>query len=408
MMIKLIKLLLLLSMMNSAAVLAKEASQFLLTEKTYKVLEAAQTLIAEDKYVAAGKQLKSLLTKVKDKPYEQAVVQQTLGYLYSNQENYKQAAIYFQSALSSNALPDKVGHNLRYNLAQLLIADEQYKKGIAMLELWLTAEAKPANSAYVLLASANYRIKKYKSVVKHISTAISNDSSAKEAWFQLLLSAHLELKQYKSAIKVLERLLTSYPYKKSYWQQLTALYLQQNKEFTALAVRMLSQRLELGDGKTLVRLADMYRYLHIPYKSARLLNDAMDKGVIEADFDNLIRLADSWLAAKETEQAVAVLQQAGLLDNSGESDFKQGQVLIGLEHWQQATAALTVSLEKLSGKRVGTANLLLGMAYYYLDDFAAAKASFNKAVKYENERNQAAQWLRHLNKQPGTANANEA
>jgi tetratricopeptide (TPR) repeat protein len=378
---------------------AENDKQYLLTEKTYNALNAVQELIAADSYAKAETQLTALLKKVSDKPYEKAIVQQTLGYLYSSQENYKQAAVFFQQALDSGALPDKVSHNLKYNLAQLLLADEQYKAGLSMLEAWLKVEASPPNSAYVLLASGYYRVKNYPQVVKHISTAIERDKSTSEAWHQLLLSAHLELKQYKAAIKVLETLITLYPYQKNYWNQLTALYLQQNKEFTALAVRMLSQRLELGDGKTLISLADMYRYLHIPYKSAQLLNDALEKGTIAQDFDNLTRLADSWLAAKEAEKAATVLQQVAELDDSGESDFKHGRVLIGLEHWQQAVQPLTRSLQKLSGKEVGSASLLLGMAHFYNDDLAAAKEMFTKAVDYENERNQAGQWLRHVTKQ---------
>lgn len=381
------------------AIAAKQDTQYLLTEKTYKALNVTQELIAADKYTQAEKQLNDLLKRVADVPYEKAIVQQTLGYLYSSQENYKKASVFFQSALDSGALPDKVSHNLHYNLAQLLLADEQYKEGLLMLEAWLKEEASPPTSAYVLLASAYYRVQNYQQVVKHISTAIGQDESANEGWYQLLLSAHLELKQYKAAIKVLETLITLYPYQKNYWNQLTALYLQQNKEFTALAVRMLSQRLELGDGKTLISLADMYRYLHIPFKSAQLLNDALEKGTIEQDFDNLTRLADSWLAAKEAEKAAAVLQQAADLDDSGKSDFKHGRVLIGLEQWQQAVQPLTRSLQKMSGKEIGSASLLLGMAHFYNEDLAAAKEMFTKAVDYENERNQAGQWLRHVTKQ---------
>lgn len=389
---------LLLMLVVSSFTFAKEENQYLLTERTYKALVSAQELIAEDKFSEAETKLNALLGRVKAQSYEMAVVQQTLGFLHSSQTQYKKAATFFQSALDSEALPEKVSHNLRYNLAQLLLAEEQYKKGLTMLETWLKVEASPPNSAYVLLASAYYRVKNFKQVIKHISTAIKNDKTAKESWYQLLLSAHLELKQFKSAIKVLETLITLYPYKENYWKQLTALYLQQNKEFTALAVRMLAQRLELGDGKTLIQLANMYRYLNIPYKSAQLLSDAIEKGQIVADLDNLTRLADSWLAAREMEKAVTVLQQAAALDDSGESDLKQGRVLVGIEQWQQAVQPLTQSLQKLSGDKKGAASLLLGMVHFYLDDLAAAKTMFTQAVAFEDERNQAGQWLRHIDK----------
>lgn len=397
MMMSIFKLpLLIVFMLMTLTVVAKDDDSYLLTEKTYKALSAAQSLMDENKFSVAEVQLKSLLNQSESSAYEHAVVQQTLGYLYSSQEDYKQASVLFQQAIDSNALPEKVSHDLRYNLGQLFLADEQYNKGIAMLERWLKAEASPPNSAHVLLASAYYRIKNYKKTIEHIRIAIKNDKSAKEAWHQVLLSAHLELKQYKSAISVLETLITLYPYQKNYWAQLSALYLQQNKEFTSLAVKMLAQRLELGDRKTLISLADMYRYLHIPYKSALLLTQGIESGVIESNLENLSRLADSWLAAKEDAKAATILKKVAELDVSGESDLKYSRVLFGLEQWQDTTEPLSKSLKKLKGKRRGAAYLLLGMTQFHLNQLSQAKASFTKAVAFENQRNQAGQWLRHV------------
>ena len=396
------------SLCMTVVVSAADDNQYLLTEKTYKSLESAQILMADENYKEAETKLNALLKQVDSASYEQAIVQQTMGYLFSTQEDYKKASQYFQKALESNALPEKVSHDLTYNLAQLLLADEQYKKGISLLETWLKTDASPPNSAYVLMASANYRVKEYKKTIEYIRIAIKNDDSVNESWHQVALSAHLELKQYKSAIKVLETLLTSYPYKKRYWSQLSALYLQQNKEFSSLAVKMLAQRLELCDAKTLVNLANMYRYLHIPYKSAQLLTKGIEDGVIKADFDNLNKIADSWLSAREYQKAADVLQKITALDDSGESDLKYGRVLFGMEQWQQAVTPLMRAIENLKGGKVGGALLLLGMVQFHLDDLEQAKKQFTKSVKFENERNQAGQWLRHVNRQLESEAKNES
>jgi len=395
-MIQLKQLIAILLLLHISPLWAKSDDKYLLTEKTYKALSVAQELMAEDKNTQAEKQLNKLLSEVTADSYEQAVVQQTLGYLYSSKENYKKASQLFQQALDSKALPDKVSRDLQYNLGQLLLADDQYKKGVQILEQWLQNEAQPPTSARVLLASAYYRLQSYTKTIEHISIAIKKDKSAKEAWYQILLSAHLELKQYKSAIKVLETLVSTYPYNKTYWSQLASLYLQQDKDFTALAVKMLAQRLELGDSKTLINLADMYRYLRVPYKSGKLLESALDAGVIDANYDNLNKLADSWLAAKENVKAVEVLKQLTALDSSGESDLKQGRVLFGMEKWQQAEQSLSKAEEKLSGKKVGMTALLIGMTQFHQNHLQQAKKNFIKATKYKGERNQAGQWLRHI------------
>jgi tetratricopeptide (TPR) repeat protein len=397
--LSLIKILLLsLFLLNINTVWAAN-SDYLLTEKTYKALSEAQELMEADKNSAAETKLKALLGQVKSGSYEMAVVQQTLGYLYASQEKYKKASDLFQKALNSNALPKKVSHDLNYNLGQLLLADGQYKKGIALLEKWMSTEKSPPTNAHVLMASAYYRVQQYKGTVKHIGIAIKRDKSAKEAWYQMLLSAHIELKQYKSAINVLEKLITRYPYKKDYWNQLAGLYLQQNKEFTALSVKMLAQRLELGDTKTLMNLIDMYRYLQIPYKSAQMLKVGMDEGVIKTNLENLNDLADSWIAAKEEQKAADVLERVTALDTSGKADLKYGRVLFELERWTTAVEALSKSANKLSGDQAGQAFLLLGMTQFHLNNLPQAKKAFNKATGFKKQRSQAARWMQHIDNQ---------
>lgn len=409
MMLKGLRHTLIMLLLTMSGVSVAEEKQYLLTEATYKSLEAAQNLLAEEQYKAAEKQLKSLLGKVKPDSYDQAVVLQTIGYLYSSTEDYKKAATYFGQAIALNALPPKVVHNLEYNLAQLLLASEQYKKGIQLLEKWLKKEASPPNSAYVLLASAHYRVKNYKKVVTAISTAIKRDKSPQEAWYQVLLAAHLELKQYKSAINVLETLITRYPYKKSYWDQLASLYYQQKKSFATLAVRSLAKRLELGDNKTLLSLVDMYRFLHIPFKAAEMLQKGIDDGVVEADYKNLTTLADSWLAAREFEVAAEVLAKVVSLDDSGQSDLKLGRVRVTLEQWDKAITPLQNSLTKLATDKQGEPSLLLGMALFHQGKLQQAEKMFSQAISYKQQRNQAGQWLRHLNTEKDkTADATES
>ncbi len=380
----------------STSVMAKKDSQYLLSEKTYKALSAAQELMAADKNAQAEKKLKVLLQRVKSGSYEEAVVLQTLGYLYSGQEAYQKAAKYFQKALALKALPKKVNQDLQYNLAQLYLADAQYKKGIALMEQWLKQVASPPNQVHILLASAYYRTKSYKNAIKHIRLAIKHDKQPKEAWYQLLLSSYLQLKYYKSAIQVLETLITRYPYQKTYWSQLSALYLQQNKEFRALAVKMLAERLNLNDNKTILSLAEMYRYLHIPYKAGILLDKAISTGKITASYDNLSKLADSWLAAQEKEKAATVLKKLVKIDKTGEATLKLGRLFFSMERWKPTIAALQEGLPKLKQDKQGEARLLLGMAYYHLGHYQQAKIQFDKALAYQQERQQAGQWLHHL------------
>ncbi len=390
---------LMLALLLQGSVFAADANdeQFLLSEATYKALNKAQELMENENYQQAKQQLNTLLKEVEKGSYEEAVVLQTLGFLYSSTDQYKKATETFQKALELNALPEDVTHNLRYNLAQLFIADGQYKKGIPLMERWLAAEKKPENRVYVLLASAYYQTNNFSKAADRIKIAIKNAKAPKEDWYRLLLSSYLSLKHYKSAINVLELLITRYPDKKMYWDQLAALYMQQNKEFTSLAVRMLAKRLDLTEPKTLVNLADMYRYLRVPYKAAVLLEKGMKQKVISSNFDNLSKLTDSWLAARENQRAVETLKRMLPMDDSGDTELKLGQIYISMEQWGNAIDALSGALKHLKGKKLGQTYMMLGTAYYHQDNLEKAKAQFTKAAAFDAQKKQAGQWLQHIN-----------
>ncbi|AFJ02535.1 TPR domain protein, putative component of TonB system [Methylophaga frappieri] len=375
-------------------VMAEQA--YLLTEKTYKALEAAQQQMADEQYSQAEVALIKLVSETTDGSYERAVVLQTLGYLYTETGDYARATERFRAALALNALPEEVNHNLRYNLAQLLIADGQFQQGINLLEQWLQKEDGPENRVYVLLATAHYQLKQFTKTVENIRIAISRDNAPKEEWFRLQLAAHLEMQQYDSAINVLETLLIMKPKDKTYWQQLSSLYARQEKQLTALAVTALVKRLDLGDADTVMQLSNMYRYLRIPFKSGELLQQSLDNKVISGNFENLEKLADSWLSAREGDRAAVVLEKMRGADNSGETDLKLARVYVSEERWQSAQEPIVAAIDKLSSEKQGDAYLLAGMIAYHLEDIETAEQRLQQALRFDKQRSQAAQWLRHL------------
>lgn len=391
-----IKSLLLLWLAVSLPVSAQDDDEYLLTETTYKALESAQEQMDNKNFSAAERALRSLLDDTDDDSYDEAMVLQTLGYLYTETENYPRAIETFRQTLATDALPEDMTHNLRYNLAQLLISEEQFNEGIEVLQRWLQDDDSPPDNAYLLLATAQYQVKQFTNTVRTLRTLISRASAPKESWYRLMLSAHLEMNQSQQAIDVLETLIVMNPREKSYWQQISALYQQQEKIFYSLAVQMLAERLDLGDGQTIIRLADTYRYLSIPYKSARLLTEAMDNNRIEASFKNLDKLANSWLAAREYGKAAEVLARMARIDQTGETDLRLAQVHVSKENWQPALNALLPAIDKLDGSDQGRAYLLAGMAYANLEDYDEARAMLIQAAGFENERRRASQWLSYV------------
>ncbi|MDW1568705.1 hypothetical protein R7D93_26300, partial [Vibrio sp. YT-15] len=104
-----------------------------LSDKTFRTVNKVQELIATEKYADALSKFNPALSSTSKKQYDRAVLLQQMGFLYSLQDDYPKAAKYFADALSLNALPVPVAQQVRYSLAQLYLAEGQFKKSVATM-----------------------------------------------------------------------------------------------------------------------------------------------------------------------------------------------------------------------------------------------------------------------------------
>jgi tetratricopeptide (TPR) repeat protein len=84
------------------------------------------------------------------------------------------------------------------------------------------------------------------------------------------------------------------------------------------------------------------------------------------------------------------------MDASGETDLKLARVYISMENWPAAAGPLQQSLEKLAEDKRGQAWMLSGMVNYHLGNMEQSEQHLNRALAFAEVRNQASQWLRHL------------
>ncbi|MDW1844001.1 tetratricopeptide repeat protein, partial [Vibrio sp. Vb0839] len=286
-----------------------------LSDKTFRTVNKVQELIATEKYADALSKLNSALSSTSKKQYDRAVLLQQMGFLYSLQDDYPKAAKYFADALSLNALPVPVAQQVRYSLAQLYLAEGQFKKSVATMNEWFkiaeTTEEKPQAHAYITLASAYVQLEDYKNAIPPAKQAIAMSKEPSESWYQLLMSAHYELKQFKSVAGVLKILTTKYPKNKRYWTQLSGIYMELNQERNALSTLEMAHKMGLLEGeKEYLRLVNFQAYQGVPFRAAKTLQHLIDEGHVERNATNLEKLGSFWQQAQELGHAIDVYQQA--------------------------------------------------------------------------------------------------
>ena len=68
-----------------------------------------------------------------------------------------------------------------------------------------------------------------------------------------------------------------------------------------------------------------------------------------------------------------------------------------LRDFKKAVDSCNKGIKKGGLKRADSANLVLGMAHFNLQQYKSARSAFNKASKDKRSKKYATQWIKHMN-----------
>jgi predicted Zn-dependent protease len=368
---------------------------------TGKILTEAIEALNKDNYAGA----KAAVSKLKMdslSPYERSRTEQILASIYSAEDNYNAARQHLQAAITAGGLNDKEIQDTRYQIAQMYLAEEKWKEGAASLEEWFKTAVEPNGAAYYLLAVSYYQMNDYKRAIVPAQKAVDLTDKPQEGWVQLVLALYLQQEQYAQAVPLLKRLIGISPDKKSYWQQLSSVYGQMEDYPKSLAVMQLAYSGGIvTDDSDIRRLADLQLFNEVPYRCGMLLDEALQKKLVKADFKLYEKQANCWIGARDFDKAIAPLNRAAELAGNGDTYVRLGEVQIQRSKWAEAAQALQAGIKKGSLKDGGNANLLLGIALFNQKNYGAAGDAFNRARGYEKHRKMADGYLQLIKVQKG-------
>ena len=143
-------------------------------------------------------------------------------------------------------------------------------------------------------------------------------------------------------------------------------------------------------------LASFYLYKQNPASSARVLERALDKDQISLDKTFSKLLADSWLFAKEREKSLDIVDKALKVNEEDEALINQYiTIAFSAFQWDEVIKGVERAKSKNINKD-GKYDLMLGIAYFELDDVKNAEAAFNNAKISKKYKDQGAAWLEYL------------
>jgi tetratricopeptide (TPR) repeat protein len=361
-------------------------------------LAEVRELVNQENYPDARSILDSIRQK-RLKPYPLGVIQLLYGYIAAGEEKYPEASEHFTQALETEALPPSQMSAILFNLAQIQMVSEEWKKAIETLDRWFAQEKNPTAMAYYMLGIAYYQSDQPDQALEPARKAVEMSDDPREPWLQLLISLYISKERFDDALPLLQQLALRYP-KKVYWTQLAAVLMEMDRDEDSLAAQQLAESQGfLEEEREVERLAQMYVFMGIPWEGAQLMRESIESGVVHPDAEAWGLLANSLLSAREGDMALEPLERAAELTDNGNGFVKLSQVYMQAERWQDASEALSHAFEKGGLENPAYAHLLVGITAFQQKSLELARSSFTQALGDERTHEMAQTWIQFVDRE---------
>ncbi len=376
-----------------------------LSERTHKRLARALEKLGEEKYDESIVLLKALLDATKDM-HAKASVAKYVGVAYAQKNDTKNATVYFTKALDfgKGFLQHKELQDLTQNVGQMHYSNDNKGEALKMFERWMKNSNVDSDQVYLLYSAILFDSGRLKDSTCPAYWAAKVAKKPSKNALGLLLNSHFEFKDYPGTIEILKQLILDFPEEKRYWRNLASIYMQQDMTGDALAVMELFYvQGHMENENDYKQLSNIFSYAEIPFRTAEILKEGLDKGIVKDTEKNWKAVASNYHVAAELNKAIDAYEKSAAKSENGENDLKRAELLADSGEYKRAIKGFDKALEKGGLKEPGKAHMRKGLAYLGLKQFNSAIASLDKATKYKKWRKQSVQWRSYTKTQKANA-----
>ena len=218
-----------------------------MSEPVYKRLSAIHELMGEGNNAEALQRAKAMEDNGRLNAYERALIFQTIGFIYANDNKIAEAITYFEKSIAQNALTPDAQQSMLYSLASLYQAEGKFRKAIEVAREWFRYEAEPKAEAYMMIGNSFAQLEEYKNALPYVQKAVALSEKPQESWYQLELAIYFETKQIEKAVPLLQKMIQYWPDKANYWETLSSTHMRLGQDRDALSTMMVAYRKGLTD-----------------------------------------------------------------------------------------------------------------------------------------------------------------
>jgi predicted Zn-dependent protease len=359
-----------------------------INEENYeKALQELQT--ANERYFRGGR------------TYEAALLYQLYGQFYALQNKYTEALPWFEKSLGTEKLPRIGAQEVRFQLAQTYFMVGKYENVVPLLNDYINIGTKysyPISARInLLLAYSHGRMDEYKEAYFHITQANNKADKPQIEWIEYAFSLAMKLNNLDDAENLSTRLLFLKPEKKKYWNQASALYFAKDFEIDSLsALELAYENNTLDKESDFLLLSKYYLYQKSPIKSIAVIEDGFNKGLIQDNEENFKLLSSSYFFSRDLKNGIKVLIKAEKISDDPDLSFRLGTYAFDSEDYKLAIRSFNTAKNKGWNDVPGRIELITGISYFELNDYAKANENLMVAAKYSDTEDTANGWLSYI------------
>jgi tetratricopeptide (TPR) repeat protein len=265
------------------------------------------------------------------------------------------------------------------SLGQLYASEERYDDAIRTLSQWRDLSVDENATVFQILALAYYNKQDYRAAIPHLISHMDMLRAEGRALgkniYGLLNLMYIELEDYDNAHDVTKTMVGLFD-EASDWRNLAAIYGYLDDDGKRIQTMELAYRKGyFASEAEYLNLAQSLAGMDAPVRGIKILEDGIEKGVVEQNDANLRRLTQMYIMASEFEQALEPAKRLTELSNIGESWDYLGYVYLMNRDYANAATAMQTALERGGLENRGEVQLSLARALVELDRFDEALAA---------------------------------
>ncbi|MEP3891160.1 MAG: hypothetical protein ABJN69_11930 [Hellea sp.] len=331
--------------------------------KAGEVVLKAQSLITANEFQAAL----TLLGDAKDipdlTPYERSIIGQMQGASHYQLDQYGPAISGFERAIAAGGLRPKEIDDMQVQIAQLMIANGQFRQGAERLEAYLNGGGQLKPQYTDMLTQAWVNAEEPARALPWASKWFAAADPKERKHYDLMNFIYAKLEKNERQADLVIEMIERWPAEKELWDAWASLLSQSGQEQDAFEVnKLLYLRGALSEEADIMKVIQYYAYYNMPYQAAQILEKEMNAGRIPREADKLVQLSSLFRQAREYARAIPILEAATKTGGTGDLYAQLGEALYNEGYCERAETAFKRGIDR--GYDAGKAWMLIATCRY--------------------------------------------